>query len=291
MKHCHPCTWALLSVIACGSPSAPAPLALPSASAIFPLPAPETNSDPEDNPWLDGFGGTTSEETPQAPVDQTDADPLSPEEPGTAQSEHDPLLPHQDTASPSQTVPNAGKDPTQPLPVRSPVLRLEEYLEGKGSDKILSFSNAGTGIEGSCSVELFVNGGTKPWRTLALTPLPAPGETAIYCSAAVTDRACTGAISGSTFNGNDALVVRCAGQLTDSFGQVGVDPGSGWASTADPKLTTKDSHWLRCVGPDLDPTDPFVVDEQWAIYPAGESLSVAQQRCATSLGLGGALSE
>jgi hypothetical protein len=85
--------------------------------------------------------------------------------------------------------------------------------------------------------------------------------------------------------------VRCNGQLTDSLGQLGYDPGAGWSSDTAPQLTTKDSHWLRCSGPDLQATDPFFIDAQWVLYPEGEELEAAPARCPTHLGPGGAAAQ
>jgi len=278
---------ALFSLIACGSEVVPTPSSLSPAAAIFPLPGPETKVEPDDNPWLRGFGGAAPDTDAHGSGAEPHASPADPQDPPSATEP--------DVSSPGTTPsdPSGQDEPLEPpdeLPDLSPRLELIEYLEGQGSDKVLSFSNRGAGIDGSCSVDVYVNGGTTPWRSMPLSPLPAPGETGSYCSAAITDRACLGEISGSTFNGNDALLVRCDGQLTDSFGQLGHDPGAGWSSGVAAKLTTKDSHWLRCSSPDRDATNPFVVDEQWILYPEGEDLSTAQQLCPdpSALGLGGA---
>src|SRR5690242_7059125 len=248
-------TWALFSLIACDSRTEPVSSPLSPGAAIFPLPGPQTESESDDNPWVSGFGGDAPDSDVQASGPQSQAGPTDAEGHPSSSTNHDTTSP---TTTP--TDPNAPDDPVDPTDEPSdlsPRLELIEYLEGQGTDKVLSLSNTGAGTDGSCSVEVYVNGGTTPWRTMPLDPLPALGETGSYCSTAVSGRICLGEISGSTFNGNDALLVRCNGEVTDSFGQVGYDPGAGWGSEVAAKLTTKDSHWLRCTGPDLDTTDPF----------------------------------
>jgi len=287
MKRCLTLYGSLFSLIACSSQAAPTADSLSPDASIFPRPGPQTTDELGENPWLHGFGGAAEEGELQSSGSTSAADPTDPSDPTPPPSKHDTTSP-ETGSKPDQNTPVDPLDPPE-MPDRTPALKLEEYLEGKGSDKVLSFSNTGAGTEGSCHVEVYVNGGTTPWRSMPLSPLPNPGETGSYCSAVVTGRDCLGEISGNTFNGNDALLVRCNEQLTDSFGQVGYDPGPGWSSVTSAQRSTKDSHWLRCSSPDLNASDPFLIDEQWILYPEAESLSAAQAQCPGSspLGLGG----
>ena len=68
-------------------------------------------------------------------------------------------------------------------------------------------------------------------------------------------------------NGDDAIVLRsggAAGPVVDSFGQVGVDPGTEWGSG----LTSTADNTLRRLGSvppgDTNPTDAFDPAAQWA---------------------------
>ena len=88
----------------------------------------------------------------------------------------------------------------------------------------------------------------------------AAAGTAILAQADIT----TGA---SLFNGDDAIVLRsggAGGTIVDSFGQIGVDPGTEWGTG----LTSTADNTLRRLGSvtagDTDPTDAFDPATQWA---------------------------
>ena len=70
-----------------------------------------------------------------------------------------------------------------------------------------------------------------------------------------------------TGSGNDALVLTRGGTAVDSFGQVGVDPGSYWSCT---EGTTQNSGMRRlsgvCAG-DVILDDAFDPCAQWAFFP------------------------
>ena len=77
-------------------------------------------------------------------------------------------------------------------------------------------------------------------------------------------------LSNSTvinFNGDDALVLKNAGTIIDSFGQVGVDPGTTWG-TGD--VTTIDHTLIRnssIISGDTNPNDAFDPVSEWTALP------------------------
>lgn len=152
-------------------------------------------------------------------------------------------------------------------------LLISEYVEGSGNNKALEFYNTGeTAISlDGYRVDFYFNGSTSSGRTIALTGEVAPsgvhvlahesGDPALQAKA--NQRG-----GGSWYNGDDAIVLRGpSGDILDSIGQVGFDPGSAWGSgqtqTADRTLTRKAS--VR-VG-DRNPSDAFDPAIEWQGYP------------------------
>lgn len=152
-------------------------------------------------------------------------------------------------------------------------LLISEYVEGSGNNKALEFYNTGeTAISlDGYRVDFYFNGSTSSGRTIALTGDVAPsgvhvlahesGDPALQAKA--NQRG-----GGSWYNGDDAIVLRGpSGDILDSIGQVGFDPGSAWGSgqtqTADRTLTRKAS--VR--EGDRNPNDAFDPAAQWQGYP------------------------
>ena len=160
--------------------------------------------------------------------------------------------------SPGQTVQAATTD-----------LLISEYIEGSSVNKAIEIYN-GTGT----SVDLAA--GIYTWNFTATEPQPQPGSLALTGTIADGDvfvLANTGADAAIlavadvtsnaviNFNGDDALVLRKDGSLVDSFGQVGVDPGSEWTGWGcRRKYAAAKSH--ICAG-DTDPDDAFDVSVEW----------------------------
>lgn len=152
-------------------------------------------------------------------------------------------------------------------------LLISEYVEGSGNNKALEFYNPGEtpiSLDGY-RVDFYFNGSTSSGRSIALTGEIAPkavhvlahesGDPALQAKASQRG-------GGSWYNGDDAIVLRSpTGDILDSIGQVGFDPGSAWGSgqtqTADRTLTRKAS--VR-VG-DRNPNDAFDPAVEWQGYP------------------------
>lgn len=152
-------------------------------------------------------------------------------------------------------------------------LLISEYVEGSGNNKALEFYNTGeTAISlDGYRVDFYFNGSTNSGRTIGLVGEVAPGAVHVLAhesgdpalQAKANQRG-----GGSWCNGDDAIVLRGpSGEILDSIGQVGFDPGSAWGSgqtqTADRTLTRKAS--VR-VG-DRNPSDAFDPATEWQGYP------------------------
>ncbi len=201
-------------------------------------------SDSGENPWLVGFG----------------ADPASAViDPSTGLvAEMSPK-----TSSPGSETDGESSDPFGVGPEPTPAALLVAYKEGRGSDKRLTVENTGQ-VEVSCLIEVYSNGGTSPWRSLVVPPLN-PGARLSLCTdseAALDTGRCEGQMTGAPFNGNDALVLVCSGVVTDSFGQVGTDPGKSWGTAEG--VSSTDQALIRCQGAaPSDPALPFDPATDW----------------------------
>lgn len=152
-------------------------------------------------------------------------------------------------------------------------LLISEYVEGSGNNKALEFYNTGEtaiALDGY-RVDFYFNGSTSSGRSISLAGEVAPGGVHVLAhesgdpalQAKANQRG-----SGSWYNGDDAIVLRGpSGDILDSFGQLGVDPGSAWGSgqtqTADRTLTRKVSVQIG----DRNPDDAFDPATEWQGYP------------------------
>lgn len=151
-------------------------------------------------------------------------------------------------------------------------LLISEYVEGSGNNKALEFYNAGEqaiSLDGY-RVDFYFNGSTSSGRSIGLVGEIAPGGVHVLAhesgdpalQATANQRG-----GGSWYNGDDAIVLRGpSGEILDSIGQLGVDPGSAWGSgqtqTADRTLTRRASVRIG----DRDPSDAFDPASEWQGY-------------------------
>jgi hypothetical protein len=111
-------------------------------------------------------------------------------------------------------------------------LFISEYVEGSGWNKAIEvFNPSRDDVDVSnCSVSVYSDGSIEASATQSLTGILPAGSTFTFCdSRSDIDESLCAARAGLTFNGNDAVVLRCGGIELDVFGTVGVDPGESWA--------------------------------------------------------------
>ena len=118
-------------------------------------------------------------------------------------------------------------------------LFFSEYVEGSGFNKAIEIYN-GTGAPidltaGVYTLELYSNGSPAVSQSVGLTGTIADGDVFVVANAGnsttpvdPTIAAVTDLVSNlvANWNGDDAVVLRKGGVIVDSFGQVGVDPGT-----------------------------------------------------------------
>lgn len=161
-------------------------------------------------------------------------------------------------------------------------LLISEYVEGSGNNKALEFYNPGetaTSLDGY-RVDFYFNGSTSSGRSISLAGEVAPGAVHVLAhesgepalQATANQRG-----SGSWYNGDDAIVLRGpSGEILDSIGQLGVDPGSAWGSgqtqTADRTLTRRASVRIG----DRNLSDAFDPASEWQGYAANTFAHLGQ---------------
>ncbi|PYF07575.1 chitobiase/beta-hexosaminidase C-terminal domain-containing protein [Ureibacillus chungkukjangi] len=151
-------------------------------------------------------------------------------------------------------------------------LIISEYLEGSSYNKAIEIYN-GTGAAVDLSqykVEVYFNGSSAPSQTVSLSGTLEEGATYIlYHGQSAADIKAKGNLESTAamnFNGDDAIVLKKNDEIIDSFGQVGVDPGTNWGTDAksmDMTLVRKGS----ILAGDTNPFDEFEPAVQWIAYP------------------------
>lgn len=150
-------------------------------------------------------------------------------------------------------------------------LLISEYLEGSGNNKAVEFYNDSTEPVSLAGyrLELYFNGATTVGVSIPLNGQIAAGDVFVLANAAAEPALLALAdqrAGGGWFNGDDALVLRdAAGQVLDSLGQVGMDPGQAWGSGDNQTL---DRTLMRKVErSDRVPDDAFDPALEWRAYP------------------------
>ena len=156
-----------------------------------------------------------------------------------------------DNFDPAQEWTGAGKDDFSDLglhTVINPEIFISEYIEGSSFNKALEFYNPSPSdvdlAAENYQLELFANGNTSG-NMIALDGTIAGNSVYVIANSgadsAILDVAdqVTGSLS---HNGDDAYVLYKNGEVVDSIGQVGVDPGSQWGSDL---TSTKDNTLVR----------------------------------------------
>lgn len=171
----------------------------------------------------------------------------------------------------------------------APVLYFSEYVEGSSSNKALEIYNPGVAAvdlgASACEVRLYVNGGSSPMETRALTGSLAAGDVLVLCHASIATAArssCDALIMGGVvnFNGDDAIELFCAGTTLDVFGRIGQDPGSAWTGGG---VTTVNRTLRRQCGVtagDANGSDAFDPSVEWREFPEDTFDGLGSPACA-----------
>ncbi|MDO6548837.1 ExeM/NucH family extracellular endonuclease [Pseudoalteromonas carrageenovora] len=152
-------------------------------------------------------------------------------------------------------------------------LIISEYIEGSGYNKAIElYNNTSTDIDLSeYSLQRYSNGSASVSTEITLNGTLAANSTYVIVNAdtrASTDLSDKADLLDNVvnFNGDDAIVLTKDGAVIDSFGQVGVDPGSSWSeggvSTANQTLRRKDEVTTGRTTPNAE----FNPSEEWVQF-------------------------
>jgi len=161
------------------------------------------------------------------------------------------------------------------LPQGDPAaLYFSEYYEGTAFNKILEIYNPGVDPVNlaDCTVLSYVNGSAvpSPLGGIPLTGIVGGGDAHVLCDDVLEAFAfCDQLAESLTFNGDDAIELRCDGATNDVIGQIGVDPGTAWTG-GNPVLSTLNFVLRRncdVTQGDADGSDAFDPSIQWTGLP------------------------
>ena len=151
-------------------------------------------------------------------------------------------------------------------------LIISEYLEGSSYNKAIEIYN-GTGKTVDLSqykVEGYFNGSPTVSQSISLSGTLENGATyVIYHGQSVEEIKAKGNLLNSSvinFNGDDAIILKKNDAIIDSFGQVGVDPGTNWGTDVKSIDMTLVRNGTILSG-DTNPYDDFDPAVQWTAYP------------------------
>ncbi len=147
---------------------------------------------------------------------------------------------------------------------------ISEYIEGSNYEKYIEIYNSlsETVNLSEYTLELYTNGASAASKTMTLSGVLAPGSVIVIYNGQST--LYTGNIVNNTvinYNGDDALVLKHNGEIIDSIGQVGFDPGDFWGTET---IKTQNMTLVRMrsmTGGDIDPYDVYDPSAQWIAYP------------------------
>jgi hypothetical protein len=153
----------------------------------------------------------------------------------------------------------------------APALLITEYVEGSSNNKAIELTNVGNAPADldalGAAVSVYFNGNTSAGAVVNLSGVIAPGEQFV-----LADNNAAGAVlavadqitSSSLWNGDDAIVLTVNGDVADSLGQVGTDPGSYWGTTSTVKTQNQTLRRDASVtAGDTDPSDAFDPADEW----------------------------
>jgi len=158
--------------------------------------------------------------------------------------------------------------PATPSAAATPDLMISEYIEGSSFNKSIEIYN-GTGNSvdlSSYTLELYSNGSATVSQSVTLTGILDDGDVFVVSNAAsdaailaVTDLESSAV---ANFNGDDAVLLQGASGVVDSFGQVGVDPGTQWPGGGLDDTLVRQA--TVCQG-DTNATDAFDASAEWDV--------------------------
>jgi len=174
------------------------------------------------------------------------------------------------------------------LIARQAALYFSEYLEGSSNNKALEiFNPSAASVDISlCSINTYANGASTASFSVPLTgsplgtSLPA-GQAMVVCNSGILVLANCNLATASpalSFNGDDAVELRCNGTTLDVIGQIGVDPGTEWFDG----IGTQDETLRRLcavTAGDTNGADVFLPSAEWEGSFIDDFSDLGQHNC------------
>ncbi|WP_298774126.1 ExeM/NucH family extracellular endonuclease [uncultured Shewanella sp.] len=140
-------------------------------------------------------------------------------------------------------------------------LIISEYVEGSGNNKAVELYNTSDNLINlnGYQIHFYFNGNQHSGTNIALRGSVEAGDVFVISDDDASEAILTVTdmtSSMSFFNGDDAVVLSYQGEIVDSLGQVGTDPGAEWGSG---ELSTKDNTLRRN---DVQPIADIIVDDE-----------------------------
>lgn len=147
-------------------------------------------------------------------------------------------------------------------------LFFSEYVEGSSNNKALEIANlTDSSIDlTDYQLEMYFNGNTNAGLTISLSGSVASNDVFVIAHSSADNAilAVADQTQGSGwFNGDDAIVLSKNGEVIDSIGQVGFDPGSQWGSGLESTQNNTLRRNLNIESGDTDTSDEFLPEQEW----------------------------
>jgi len=161
-----------------------------------------------------------------------------------------------------------------------------EYIEpggGRAEQKVLEiFNGTGAAIDMStCRVDRYTNGSPSSSADVVLSGSLAAGDVYLVCNSGLDDSMpdlCDVYSGVVNHNGDDAFSLTCMGEVVDTFGRIGEDPGDEWAGGG---VSTRDTVLRRKCSVSMGDTvgdDAFDPSVEWDAF-AEPDLSGLGEHC------------
>lgn len=151
---------------------------------------------------------------------------------------------------------------------------ISEYVEGAANDKAIELYNSGPDsvdlASGGYVLSVFFNGSTSAATNVALAGTLPTGGVFVFAHSGASPAILAHAdqTSGAAlWNGDDAIELIANGSVVDSFGQVGVDPGTEWPGGGENDTLRRKNAF--CAG-DTNPLDLFEASDEWDTFATGD---------------------
>ncbi len=168
-------------------------------------------------------------------------------------------------------------------------LIISEYIEGSSNNKALELYNAGSTTVDltECRIERYQNGSASASQVQMLPGMMgptmlAPGAAYVLCHPSFSSPSSCDDLPTGPFvnhNGDDAYALFCGSMMIDSFGQIGVDPGTEWSAGGVSSANQTLRRRCTVVSGDSMGFDAFDPSIEWTNFPIDDFTNLGARGC------------